>query len=131
MTTTRALTEQDIPALQAAITRDTFHQGEWEVNDFIHTPTSPKVSTVIEDAQGPIAFVCFTKTLRITCVWNDEVENHRNAKAIIFGIRDAVQLARANGFTEIIITTTHDKLATFFTQVMKMKQSGSEFLLAV
>jgi hypothetical protein len=131
MITTRVLTEQDHPALQEAITRDNFHPGEWKVDDFIHTPESPKVCTVIEDAHGPIAFVRFTKSLRIACVWNDAADNQRNGRAIIFGIRDAVKLARANGFNEIIITTDHDKLATFFTQVMKMKKSGSEFILAV
>lgn len=131
MITTRVMTEQDSPALDAAITRDTFHPGEWKVTDFIHTPESPKVCTVIEDSIGPIAFVRFTKTLRITCVWNDAEDKQRNARAIIFGIRDAVQLARANGFSEIIIKTDHDKLATFFSEVMKMEKSGSEFILAV
>jgi hypothetical protein len=131
MTTTRALTEQDHPALQAAIDRDTFHPGEWKVSDFIHTPESPRVSTVIEDSKGPIAFVRFTKTLRICCVWADGCDTCRNARAIIFGIRDAVQMARANGFTEIIIQSDHEKLATFLTEVLKMTKSGSEFLLAV
>lgn len=131
MITTRALTEQDYPSLQTAIDSGTIHPGEWKVEDFIHTAEVPKVSTVIEDSQGPIAFVRFTKTLRICCVWNDEVDHHRNARAVIFGIRDAVVMARANGFTEIIIQTSHMKLATFLTEVMKMKQSGSEFTLAV
>jgi hypothetical protein len=131
MTTTRAMTEQDYPALQAAMARDTFHPGEWKVEDFIHTAESPKVATVIEDSQGPITFVRFTKTLRICCVWNDEADNSRNARAVIFGIRDAVQLARANGFNEIIIQTNHIKLATFLTKVLKMKQSSGEFILAV
>jgi hypothetical protein len=125
------MTAQDYPALQAAIDSDTFHPGEWKVTDFIHTPESPKVCTVIEDSKGPITFVRFTKTLRICCVWNDALDNHRNAKAIIFGVHDAVQMARANGFTELIIQSSHDKLAAFLTKVMGMKQSGSEFLLAV
>ena len=131
MTTTRAMTAQDYPALQAAIDRNTIHPGEWEVGDFIHSPEVPKMCTVIEDSQGPIVFVRFTKTLRVCCVWNDETDNHRNARAVIFGIHDAVKNARANGFTEIIIQTEHDKLATFLTDVLKMKKSGSEYLLAV
>lgn len=131
MITTRAMTEQDYPALRAATSASTLHPGEWKVEDFIHTAEVPKVSTVIEDSQGPIVFVRFTKTLRICCVWNDEEDNHRNARAVIFGIRDAAQMARANGFTEIIIQTNHAKLATFLSKVLKMKQSDSEFLLAV
>jgi hypothetical protein len=138
MITTRAVTEQDYPALQTAIDSDIFHPGQWKVTDFIHDPLSedehekvPKVCTVIEDSKGPITFVRFTKTLRICCVWNDGVDNHRNARAIIFGVRDAVNMARSNGFTEIIIQSDHAKLAIFLTKVLKMKQSGSEFLLAV
>ena len=64
-------------------------------------------------------------------MWNDGTDNHRNARAIIFGILEAVSQARANGFTEIIIQTDHDKLATFLTDVMKMTKSGNEYLLAV
>ncbi len=138
MITTRAMTEQDQPALQAAIKRDTFHPGAWSVDDFIFEPDSnyekkrlPKICTVIEDQNGPITFVRFTKTLRVCCVWNDGTDNHRNARAIIFGILEAVSQARANGFTEIIIQTDHDKLATFLTDVMKMTKSGNEYLLAV
>lgn len=138
MNTTRGLIEQDYPALKDALARDTIHPGEWAVEDFIHDPLSddarvrvPKVCTVIGDSKGPITYVRFTKTLRICCVWNDETDYQRNARAVIFGIHDAAQMAQANGFTEIIIQTSHEKLATFLTQVMKMKQSGSEFILAV
>ena len=131
MTSTRAMTDQDYPALQAAIDAGTLHPGLWEIGDFIHASESPKMCTVIEDAKGPIAFVRFTKALRISCVWNDEADNSRNARAIIFGIQDAVQLARANGFSEIIIQATSEKLSIFLTKVLKMKQSGSEFILAV
>jgi hypothetical protein len=125
------MTAHDYPVLQAAIDRESLHPGNWEVGDFVHTSESPKVCTVIEDSQGPIVFVRFTKTLRIGCVWNDSADNHRNGRAIIFGIHDAVRMARANGFNEIIIQSDHEKLATFLTTVLKMKQSGSEFILAI
>jgi hypothetical protein len=128
----RNLTEDDIPALQKAIEVDTFHPGEWKVEDFLSSPDKPPVATnVIEDQNGPIAFVRYTKTLRISCVWNDGADVSRNARAIIQGIHDAVLKARASGFSEIIITTSHSKLATFFERVMKMTKSGDEYLLAV
>jgi hypothetical protein len=125
------MTAQDYPALQAAIDSDTFHPGEWKVTDFIHTPESPKVCTVIEDSKGPITFVRFTKTLRICCVWNDGLDNHRNAKAIIFGVHDAVQMARANGFTELVIQSDNPKLGEFLKRVLKMTESGNQYLLGV
>ena len=126
MTTIRKLEDTDIPALQKAIDADTFHPGEWKVNHFTSTTTN-----VIEDSHGPIAFVRYTKTLRISCVWSDGADTSRNARAIIQGINDAVQKARASGFTEIIITTTHDKLAAFFEKILGMTKSGDEYILAV
>jgi len=122
----RIFTDADIPALQKAIDADTFHPGEWQVDHFTTTPTD-----VIEDQNGPIAFVRYTKTLRISCVWSDGADISRNARAIIQGLNAAVQKARASGFTEIIITTSHKRLADFFTTVMKMTKSGDEYLLAV
>jgi hypothetical protein len=88
-------------------------------------------TNVIEDSKGPIAFVRYTKTLRISCVWSDGNDISRNARAIIQGINDAVQKARDSGFSEIIITTNHKKLAVFFEQVIKMTKSGDEYILAV
>lgn len=127
----------DIPALQAAIDRDTFHPGEWSVKHFYDDPKDPdalnipKEVTTMSDTQGPIAFVRYTKSLRISCVWNDETDNHRNGRAVLIGIFDAIKKARANGFTEIVITTESEKLATFFERMLKMRRSRDEFLLQV
>lgn len=123
----RKFTNEDVPALQKAIDADQFHSGEWQVDHF----TAPTTTNIIEDQHGPIAFVRYTKTLRISCVWNDAADNSRNARAIIQGLRDAVEKARVSGFTEIIITTDHPKLAEFFEKVMKMTRSNGEYLLAV
>lgn len=137
MPTTRALIPEDLPALQVGLDNDHFHPGTWSTQDFIYNPEGDerervvKFCGVIEDSKGPIAFTRFTKTLRISAVWADDQDSKRNARAIIFGIKEAVATARLNGFTEVVIQTSHDKLATFLTQVMKMRQSGSEFFLAV
>lgn len=127
----RELTIDDVVPLRGAISRDTFHPGEWEVSHFFSQPGQPVSSHVIEDEKGPIAFVRFTKTLRISCVWNDGEDFSRNARAIIFGIRKAVERARASGFTEIIITTSHPKLAEFLTRVIGMSKSDGEYLMSV
>lgn len=126
----RNLTSDDIASLQAAISRDTFHPGEWEAQHFFSQPGQPVASSVIEDGEGPIAYVRFTKTLRVSCVWNDCEDFSRNARAIIFGIKQAVDRARASGFTEIIIKTSHPKLAEFLTRVIGMSKSDGEYLLA-
>ena len=133
----REFAAEDVPALQEAIDSDKFHPGEWKVEHFYNPVPDPNVyrapvsTNVIEDQYGPIAFVRYTKTLRISCVWYDGDDISRNARAIIQGIRDAVTKARACGFSEVIITTSHPKLATFFEDVIKMTKSGDEYVLAV
>lgn len=133
----RPFTVADIPALQTAIDKDTFHPGEWSVRHFYDDPADkdalniPKEVSVISDQHGPIAFVRYTKSLRISCVWNDATDVHRNGRAIVNGILDAVKRARASGFTELIITTESDKLADFFKKILKMENTGKEFLLQV
>jgi hypothetical protein len=132
----RPFETSDLPALGEAISRDR-HIPSWSVKHFYDDPADPdalkipKEVTTMSDSRGPIAFVRYTKSLRISCTWNDEKDVHRNAKAIIFGIRDAVDRARASGFTEILITTESEKLATFFERVLGMKKSQQEFLLQV
>jgi hypothetical protein len=64
-------------------------------------------------------------------VWNDEADYSRNAKAVIFGIKDAVTRARASGFNEIQIQTDNEPLKKFLTKVPGMRESHGEFLLQV
>jgi hypothetical protein len=130
MLTIRPFTTEDVPDLEKAIAADVFHPGEWKVSDFTSTQP-PVVTNVISDKAGPIAFVRYTKTLRISCVWNDGTDISRNASAIIQGIQDAVSKARTSGFSEIIITTSHPKLASFLVRIMGMTKSSDEYLLAV
>jgi hypothetical protein len=128
----RELQDADRPALQTAIDTAASHRGEWTVEHFISDPERPAVQAeVIENKNGPIAFVRFTKTLRISCVWANESSMTNNAKAVIRGIQDAVQKARASGFSEIVINTEHPKLAEFLERVIGMTRRDSDFLLAV
>ena len=126
----KPLQPEDMPALSDAIGRDTFHPGTWTVDDFTTKPDRPVTVDVIRDQNGPIAFTRYTKSLRICCVWNDDQDNSRNAKAILFGIKDAVEKARASGFSEILIQSDNPKLATFLTRI-GMHESKGEFLLYV
>lgn len=129
----RDITADDLPALEAAITRDKFHP-DWKAEDFYMQPPSEKYqpavhARVIENKNGPITFVRFTKSLRISCVWNDAEDKSRNAKAVIFGIASAVSMARSSGFSEVIIYSTHKELSDFLVNVMKMTKRGDDHLL--
>jgi hypothetical protein len=132
MASLRDFQESDIPALQSAIDRDTFHPGEWKVKHFVPEPgDAPVMVSVIEDSHGPISFVRYTKTLRISCVWNDAADTSRNARAIILGLRDAALKAKASGFTEIVIRSDSEKLSTFLTKVLRMDKQGNQHYLQV
>lgn len=131
----RPFQKEDVPALKDAIDRDPFHPGEWRVDHFFNeekgeTPKGMAVS-VIEDDKGPVSFVRYTSTLRISCVWNDTEDTRRNARAIVEGLKHAIATAKQAGYNEIIIHTKYDKLATFFENVVKMERSGNEYLLYV
>jgi hypothetical protein len=121
----RPMTSDDLPALQEAIEKDAFHPGEWAVGHF----TDPQVaSSVIGDSQGSVIFVRFTKTLRISCAWTDPDDSGRNGRAVIAGLRNAVEQAVKSGYKEIIITTEHPPLAAFLKK-FGFVQQGTEYLL--
>jgi len=131
----RDLTPEDFPALQAAIDRDTFHPGEWKVTDFVQDFSEDGVyhpavhSRVIEAKSGPVTFVRFTKVLRVSCVWNDAEDISRNAKAIIYGVNKAAEMARGSGFSELIIYSEHEKMSAFLVKSLGATKRGSEHLL--
>lgn len=122
----KPIEEKDADDLIQAINQDTFHPGEWKVTDFYD---GTGFCETVRDENGPIVFVKFTKSLRISVVWADSENHHRNAQAIVLGIKDAVEKARGQGYTEIIIQTNVPKLANFLTRVIGMRKSGDEFLL--
>ena len=115
----------DVEALGEAIEKDTLHPGAWTVDHF----TDPMLySEVIEDADGPVIFARFTKTLRISCVWATPDNAGRNARAAIKGLTDAVEKAKASGFTEVLVLTNHPPLAEFLKKFGFAEAKG-EYLL--
>ena len=126
----RDFTSEDIPALQKAIDADKFHTGEWKVEHF-QIPGVP--TKVVTDSKGPVAFVIYTNSegwMRVSCVWADE-DVHRNARALIAAILMMVQTARDNGFSGIVIETSHPNLATFLVRVFGMECSGNDYFLSI
>lgn len=125
MVTIREFTPADDVELQKAISNDTFH-SEWKVEHFHIPDTTVKV---IEDSKGPIAFVLYTDTrvnghclLRISCVWAS-TDVQRNARAIIHGVRDAVEHARVwDMFEGVVIETAYPNLANFLVKVMGFRK---------
>lgn len=121
----RPMTKDDFPALQEAINKDTFHPGEWTTDHFADPTVFPEV---IEDAKGAAVFVRFSKVLRISCVWAESENMGRNARAIIAGLRDAIEQGVKSGYKEIIVTTEHPPLAEFLKK-FGFVQHDTEYLL--
>ena len=125
--------EHDLGDLEKAIAEDQFHPGEWKTTHFTTDSTDKTVKfvNVVEDDRGPVGFVRYTKTLRVSCVWCDADNAMRNARALVLFFRDTVDQARANGFTEIVTQTKHPKLAKFLTRIIGMSEHGDQYFLGV
>lgn len=123
----RPMTNDDLPALQTAIDKDTFHPGEWKTAHFTDPQAMPEV---IEDKKGPAVFVRFTKTLRISCVWAEPENMGRNARSVIAGLRHAIEEGIKSGYKELVITTAHPPLAEFLKK-FGFVQHDTEYFLSL
>lgn len=109
MVTDRLLTESDLPILAKSLQGDQFHVGT-DV-DFFTAPGS--VCKVYEDEQGPVCFVRGTKALRLDIQYLDNNDRKRNMKVMLEGFGKLAQMAKDNGFTEIVFQTNNDLLKKF------------------
>jgi hypothetical protein len=106
--TSRPLQPEDTETLQKALDQNEFHQGQ--KTEYY---TNVGVTDVYEDSQGPIGFLRYTKTLRLCTVWVDNNDRQRNAASVIQAIKDAVEKAKANGYSDILFSTNSAKLKAF------------------
>lgn len=123
----RPLTEADLEEIEKASNADKIHPGLWTKEHF----TRPNVQTeVVEDSKGPAVYVLFTKTLRISVVWADGESVSRNAKAVLFGLQDAILKAKSSGFTEIVVESEHWPLRLFLRKIGFVSK-GRDLILAL
>jgi hypothetical protein len=127
MITSRPITPEDIEILQKALDQNDFHPDQ--KTEYY---TNVGVTDVYENEQGPIGFLRYTKALRLCTVWTSNADRERNAASIIQAIFDAVQKARANGYSEIIFETTSPKLSQFCADRLGFeKATGDTMVLYV
>jgi hypothetical protein len=98
--TIRPMVTEDRDAVETACAAS---EGNWELSEFQEMESHPRYCAVVEDANSPIAFVRFTKSLRVTCLWTNGSDRARNTLATKRGLEEAIALGRANGFTEIVV----------------------------
>ena len=123
MITSRPLESLDQDMLKRALDQDTYeHAG---VGDY----SCPNVySEVYEDEVGPIGILRYSKTLRLMTVWCDNKDRERNAASVIKAIGDAVEKAKASGFTEIVFNTESPTLAKFCMTQLGFEESKGEYV---
>jgi len=127
--TMRPMASSDLDAVISACERS---EGNWTADAFQEDPERPKYCAVIETSEGqPIIFVRFQKSLRIACVWNDATDRARNVQAVKVGLREAVLLAKTNGFTEILVLATNTNLRNFLVSECGMQVANGEELVIV
>ena len=125
----RPIYNSDLATLQFAIDADAFHpKGTWTADHF------KGFSEVFEDSHGPVVFVVYNPEgvrLRISTMWVTPAETHRNGRAIVFLVKSAAERARGSGFSELIFTTSYDRLAAFCMRVLGFVSIGdNEYILS-
>lgn len=125
MISNRTMLEEDYPALESAMARDTFHPGLWKLPDFQEKRAHYEI---FEDEQGIIVFVKYlmesAHRIRICTVWNQPEDIRRNGRAIVLGINQLVNKIRGSQFTEIVFNTTNEKLSNFCIRILKFEDVG-------
>jgi hypothetical protein len=105
----RPLTVFDLPMLQKAMDKNTWHPGQ-KAESYLN---SYCFSTVYEDEQGPVGVLQYTKVMRLRTQWCDENDKTRNAESIFQAIEDSVKMAKKAGYQEIVFQTDNPALAAF------------------
>jgi hypothetical protein len=131
----RPIYNSDIPTLEAAIAADKFHApGEWTIEHF------RGFSEIWEDDKGVIVFCHFDVEglgLRISTMWVNGDDTHRNGRAIIALVKETAKRSRSI-FSDLRFTTKHERLARFCCRalgfisvgndeyVLRLKKEGNE-----
>lgn len=127
MVSLRPLDEKDLVPLQVALDVNLLHSGEKAALFVL-----PNVaSEVVEDEQGPMGYMRFSKTLRVMFRWVDNEDRARNAKSLFGVFQHVVELAKNSGFTEIVFQTSNPKLAAFCQKNFGFVESAGEQVLYV
>jgi len=120
----RPFVQEDAPMLEYACQNNRFDpdcQPSWYV-------APGRYAEVYEHEGSPVGVISYSKSLRLRSIWCDVDDRETNAKSIIQAIEDAVQKARAAGFTEIIFQTDNPALAKFCTSKLGFEESRGEFI---
>jgi hypothetical protein len=122
MITHRPLAQADLAMLEKALIQDEYPHAK--VNDYIRDHT---FSEVYEIDARPVAVMRYTKTLRVIGVLCDNKDKRRNAVVIIKALTDAIDNAKANGFTDVTFVTDSPALAKFCIDRLGFVERNGEY----
>lgn len=100
----RVMFVEDKAKLQEAMDKNTWHPGQKAESYMVNGVT------FVYGDEKPVTFLNYEKILRVRVQWTDEQDREQNRAALIQMIEDAVHLARANDYGEIIFQTDNPAL---------------------
>ena len=123
----RQLEQTDLAELQISMDKDGCHKGI-NVETFLQPNT---VSRVVEDETSSILVYKCSKTLRLDTQFLDNTDVRRNRDAILETFPKVLELAKVNGFNEIIFQTANPILKRFMSKHFQFEESVGEMVRKV
>lgn len=122
MISTRSLTVEDRPILEAALAKDTFHPGVSP--DIFYDPAT--VTNVYSDDLGPVLMVRGFKSLHIDLLCMDNLAVERNRAVMQAEFKTIVANARSAGFKTITTSVNGPHLLRFVCRTEEQGGLGFE-----
>lgn len=127
MLTSRRLEESDREMLTESLSRDEFHKGT--TSDFFYE--NGTVSNVYNLDDSPVVVLRACKALRLDIQFLDNEDKRRNAAALMGGFQALVEMARANGFKELVFCSTSPLLVEFCKKHFGYEEVEGELRLKI
>ncbi len=116
----RPMVVEDRDALQAAMDFNSWHPGQVAESYMVNGVT------FVYGNERPVTFLNYEKILRVRVQWVDENDKDSNKEALIQMVKDAVKLARENGYGEIIFQTVNEALGNL-SKKLGFEESRGEY----
>lgn len=122
MITDRLLGEEDFPVIAKSLAADEFHQGT--TPEFFTQPGT--ITKVYQIDEQPVMYVRGAKSLRLDIQFVSNSDHERNKQVMLEEFPKFAQLAKENGFSELVFCTTSRALRVFCKKMFKFREVEGE-----
>ncbi len=129
MITSRRLedSDSDREMLIESLAKDEYHKTT--TSDFFYEPGT--VSNVYKLNDTPVLVVRACKALRLDIQFLDNEDTRRNAAVLVGGFKTLVDMARANGFKELVFCSKSPLLVAFCKKHFGYEEVEGELRLKI